>query len=345
MSWINTMGADPEFILYSKAKYVRNAARLSFGSLADSKKLAELHSRIDKLLTGNGFTAEKHSSGSTSLLSLVERQLADPSVAAADGPVTVYINDPCNITASLGTHDLVTIQSTMSGRAVSEAKNSAATAEEMLDSDVIFAYSEDVGYLCQRPEKCGSCLELSVCAFLPSIRALCDLESTRRALLCHGIELYPLINDGDNAGDLYVISYTPNHLACEDSAARYLDLIAGELCHNEEKRLGMLYPSAREDIADAAFRALGILSNARKISESDMLMMISSIRLSLCLKCEEACLLPTLSDLNFLTLECLDCSVASTAKTRCTSQEDIDKARAELLRKYISAKVKALAEA
>ena len=245
MSWFNTLGAYPERILYSRARYLRNISKLAFGNTVDRTKLTGVFSKIEKVLCSGGFRGERLPMGAhPSVLALAEKQFIDADLVFSEGARSVYFNEPCNLTVAIGGRDLISIQSILPGRAIAEAKNSAAVAEEMLDSELGFAYSESIGYLCERPELCGSGMQLSACLFMPSLRLLGTLDRTRQKLFCRGVMLSPLLSVEGGAGDLYTVCYTPPHLADEQGAVTFFDSLLGELDTLEKSNERMLFPDS-----------------------------------------------------------------------------------------------------
>ncbi len=92
MSWFNTLGPCPNYVLFSKVKYIRNLAKLPFYRSADPKRLEEETSRIDKILVSNGFKGEKIASGrSAYLLSLAEKQFVDNEFIDSELSRTVIV--------------------------------------------------------------------------------------------------------------------------------------------------------------------------------------------------------------------------------------------------------------
>lgn len=344
MSWFNTRGACAERILFSKARYVRNAAKLPFGNLSDRTKLSSICSKIEKTLTSGGFRAERLPSCSTpSVLSLAEKQFIDADLLMSDCSATVFFNEPCNLTVTVGGRDLISIQSVMAGRSIVEAKNSAAVAEEMLDSEINFAYSESIGYLCERPELCGTGLELSAGLYLPSLRLLDSFDRLQKRLISRGAVLSPMFNHPCREGDLYLLRYLPPHLCDEQSAVLFFDSLLRELDSAEEADQRMLFPDSSSPVEDAAYRALGILSCARKMSECEMLGLLSDVRLALSAKAEVPPDLPRIEDVNFLSIEGLNCCLCASSDQRFATENELELCRAEFLRKYISARITSFA--
>ncbi len=339
MSWFNTQATGSERILYSKARYTRNISKLPFGMGADTKKLTEIYARIDKILSSNGFRGERLASGeNATVLSLAEKQFISPDLVSSDGVLMLYLNEPCNLTVALGGAELISIQAIMTGQAVIEAKNSAAVAEQLLDGELTFAYSERVGYLSPLPERCGSGLELSAAMFLPSLRLLCSFEELRYSLSRCGINIAPMFKGG--MGDLYTLSYIPEHLENEQQAALYFESVLTELNASEGKSQKMLFPDSELQLSDAAFRAVGLLKSSKRMGEDEMLRLISDIRIYISM-CNEDEALPSLTDLSFMGVEGLNCCLLAGTNQKCSTNDELCRIRSELLRKYIAAKLKA----
>ena len=315
---------------------------MPFGNTSDRTKLSPIYSKIEKSLTSGGFRGERLPSGAPyTVLSLAEKQFIDRDLVFSEGARIVYFNEPCNLTVSLGGRDLISIQAVMPGRAILEAGKSASAPEEMLDSDLSFAYVESIGYLCERPELCGSALELSAGLYLPSLRLLGSLEGVRKNLASRGVLLSPMNSLSGNPGDLYTLRYVPPHLADEESAVSFFDALLSELDAYEMSRQRMIFPDASAALEDAAYRALGILSYSRKIGEGEMLCLLSDIRLAISARTDVSDSLPRIEDLNFLSIEGLNCCLLASSDQKCSSEEELDVLRASFLRKYISAKVMA----
>lgn len=335
MSWFNTEGANPERILFSRARYQRHPERLAFGLSANDKRLSDICQKIDKLLLQNGFRAES----SENAAALAEKQLISPEIAQYGGARAVYFNEPCSLSVTVGGSELISIQSVMSGRSITEARGAAAKVEELLDGELGFAYNERLGYLCARPEECGSALELCACIYLPSLRLLGGYEQLCSTLMRRGAQLFPLLDSKDNAGDLYLLCLRPPHLADEQQCVMNFDTLMGELDRLEEKRCKMLYPTDNAEVSERAHRAVGALKYARNMSQDEMLCLISDIRLSLTLGACEKDALPSLCDLNYMCAEGFDLCLIASSKQRCTCFADVHRLRAEFLSKYISGRV------
>ena len=338
MSWYNTQGPCQNYVLFSKVRYIRNPAKLNFSPLGDKKKLQEITAKLTSLLTSNGFRGESTVNGVTpAILSLAERQLVESDFVYADNDRSLYLNDPCNLTISIGGRNLISISSVTSGLSLIEAKNLASEAEEMLDREISFAYNERVGYLSPNCSECGSGLALEAALYLPSLRQCNSLNNLERNLSEIGIKIAPMFIH-ENA-DIYKVTFVPHFLADEDASAVFFSDTVSSIVEKEKNALGMFFSGKGKILYEDARRALGTLLFCESINEGEMLSLLSSIRLCLCIgEVGSPSSLPSLEELNFLVAEGLSASVIATSKEICTSENDCDHLRAALLSRYIERK-------
>jgi len=143
MSWYNTQGPLCDHVLFSRVRYVRNIAKQSFYPLIDQKRGAEVTARLDAILSKSGFHSERVAPGvSAQILSLSEKQFVSRDFVYSEKPRALYLNEPCNMIVSVGGDNYISISSVVSGAAISEARNMAAGAEELIDREIAFAYLE-----------------------------------------------------------------------------------------------------------------------------------------------------------------------------------------------------------
>lgn len=337
MSWFNTVGPCSEYVLLSKVKYIRNVSNMPFYKLAEPQRADEIFKLIDKTLVGNGFKGEKIAGGlNAQVLSLAEKHLTDPDFAVSELERYIYLNEPCNLSVSVGGKELITVQSVMAGRAVSEARNTASVAEELLDRELEFAYNENIGYLSADPRRCGSGIELSAVMYLPSLR----LDGNFRTGINTDISeicIEPLFKYADNAGDLYLLTYSPKYLSDEGASTEYFSRTVDKIASDERERERMIFPNTDNDICNTAFRALGILLHARRLGECEMLSLLSDIRLCRALYGKDGIDgLPDIAELNFMVAEGLNSSIFLSSGQSCTSAEECDEKRAQFTSRYIS---------
>ena len=339
MSWYTTEGQLYDFVLFSRVRYIRNIAKQSFYPDADLKRSSESVARLDSILQKNGFRCEKIAPGVTAqVLSLAEKGFVGRDFVYTDKPRALYQNEPCNLLILLGGDNFLSITSCVSGAGIGEAKNMAAGAEELIDLEMPFAYLEGIGYLSPKISDCGSGIELSSALYLPSLRLTDARSALVSALSRIGMSLCPMMGDRENSGDIYILSYIPHHLADEDSAVAHFADTVQSIVEKEKARLGMIFKNRDKTIFESARRALGALIYSCELSESEMLSLLSDIRLAICTRDSVGDALPRVGTLNYLSCEGLSASVMLSSKEKCSSIEECDRARAALVRGYIEHK-------
>lgn len=340
MSWYTATGSSPNHVLFSKVRYIRNEAKRNFYHLLDSKRAQETLNKLNSVLTSNGFRGESVAQGvSPAMLSLCEKHFIECDFAYSDRPRALYLNEPCNLLVAVGGRDLISISSVTSGLSVIEAENMASKAEELIDREITFAYNDKLGYLSPAPECTGSGLTFSAALYLPSLRLCGGFETLQKCLGARDLSLFPMFSGTECRSDLYILSYIPYYLADEDSATVFFSDVVSAIVDREKDQIGISLGERDRIIYENARRSLGTLLYAESVSESEMLARLSDIRLALCMQKENPPKeFPSVQDINYLSAEGLNSSVAASAKEGCNSLEQCDALRASLIKRYINHK-------
>ena len=332
MSWFDTEGKLPYHVIFSQTSYVRNAASLPFIGKCDQKSLVAISDRIDSLLLKNGFRRENIPDGDTLRLgALFEKGFIPPDLLRSTPLRAVYFNEPCSLAVSVGGKDLLTVRSLLPGLSVTETRNIASGAEELLDGEIEFAYNDAAGYLSPNPSRCGSGAEFTALLYLPSLRLCGTAESLRQRLLRSKAELIPFLKNG-SPSDLYLLSHTPSHTCDEQLSAEAFGSVVSRVVEEEIAAERIIFSSSSKIIIDKAWRAYGALLYARDLTAIDMLSLCSSVRIALANCDGKTAKLPPVSPvlLNAILGRGLDCSVI-TEMNVCHTCDECSSRRAELI--------------
>ena len=333
MSWFTTEGKHPHHVIFSKTTFVRNLSGMPFTKKMGDKSIDSFFKKADALLSKNGFRSDILSESDPIYpLSLAEKGFIDNGMLTSSPRRAVYFNEPCSLSVSLGGRDLISISSLVSGLAMTETRNIAISAEELLDREFEFAYNEQTGYLSATPSLCGSGAMFSAMLFLPALVSQGEIADLRRSCAELGASLEPaFIHRG---GNLYFISHTPSHLCNETHAAEGFSALIEAIIDRETTLEGIIAEGNGRIIVDRAWRAYGQMLYARLLDESDLLTLSSALRFSLAATEGKAKLPPvTVKELNLMLGECLNASI--TATSGCNSDEEIATSRAEIVSKMI----------
>lgn len=333
MSWFTTEGKHPHHIIFSKTTFVRNLSGVPFTKRLSEKSADSFFKKADALLSKNGFRSELLSESDTIYsLSLAEKGFIDRGMLISSPRRAVYFNEPCSLSVSLGGRDLISISSLVSGLAMTETRNIATSAEELLDREFEFAYNEQTGYLSATPSLCGSGAVFSALLFLPALASQDEISELRHICSDQGVRIEPAFTHG--GGDLYFIYHTPSHLCDEIQATEAFSSMIEAIIHRESTLEGIMTEGNGRIIVDRAWRAYGQLLYARRLDENDLLTLSSALRFALASTEGKAKLPPvTVKELNLMLGECLNASI--TASSGCGSDEEIATTRAETVSKMI----------
>lgn len=332
MSWFDTEGKLPYHVIFSQTSYARNAAGMPFIGKCDQKSLVAICDRIDSMLLKNGFRRENIPDEDTLRLgALFEKGFIPPDLLRSTPLRAIYFNEPCSLAVSVGGSDLLTVRSLLPGLSVAETRNIASGAEELLDSEIEFAYNDAAGYLSPTPSGCGSGAEFTALLYLPSLRLCGSTEALRQRLLRSKAELFPFLKNG-SAADLYILSHTPSHTCDEQLSAEAFGALLMRIVEEESAAERIIFSSSSKIMTDKAWRAYGALLYARDLTALDMLSLCSSVRIALACHDGKDAKLPPVSTvlLNTILARGLDCSVI-TETGICRSRDECCSRRAELV--------------
>lgn len=335
MSWFNSEGALPSHVLWSRVRYIRNLSSAFYKS--DEKTILEAQKKLFEIMQGNGFRKEDIPDGSQiKLRSLAEKQFIPYSLEHSSIH-DVYFNEPCSLIISFGGKDIFDIRALLSGRALKDALNIASQAEELLDGDFDFAYSETYGYLSPSPKDCGSGAELSCALFLPAARYFGFKDELCLMADSFGATLLPFLSDARNHGDIFILSYTLPLGADEKFEAERFDSLIGKIVEREGESERIIFDKERIINTERAARALGELNFARRLCEDELLYDLSAIRLALLLYPEDATELEIAAHtLDKLLASCLSCSTLEGAGVEVKDIGECDGLRASLVRRILA---------
>lgn len=336
MSWFNTEGASSPHIIWSGVRYIRNPA-IPFYKRSNAKALEDINSDISTLLTNNGFHMEELPAGyCPKVCALAEKQFVPYELIRSELTRAVYFNDPCSLIISTGGKNFLDIRSLLSGRALSEALNIASKAEELLDRKLEFAYSDKLGYLSPCPSYCGSGVEFSAAVYLPSAKHSTYGERLHAEAKAFGADLSPMMACAENPEDLYILSYIPKFRTDEKTEINRFDALLGRIYDCELRNERIIFADRSKITVDNAYRAFGILSYARSVSEGDLLSLLSDLRLCLSLFPEQIQDLPIdCVRLNSLIAGGLNNSLIDAEGRPCKDKDECDSLRAHFIKKIL----------
>lgn len=282
-------GLDSDVVISSRVRLARNIAEYPFVSrlsVADSKRLVdELTPIIAEILGEDSGTFSMNELKETERQMLIERHLISKAFGmstlthsaaciAADESACVMINE----------EDHLRIQTIAPGMDLKTPLERCQEIDKFLESKVIYAFDDKLGYLTACPSNLGTGLRASVMMHLPALTLTRQMEKVRRALDKTALVVRGLFGEGEPAdGDYFQIS---NQVTLgyseEDLVGLLMEMVPHIINYERQARMYLLNEN-RDSITDRTNRALEILRKTSSIKTAETLTLLSNVRLGVCL--------------------------------------------------------------
>ncbi len=210
-------------------------------------------------------------------VSLVERHLASPEFISESDGRGILITEDESVSIMLNAEDHLHIQSTMEGLNLDQAYQVADQMDTILDKSLHFAFNEALGYLTQSPVNLGTGMHASLMVHLPALKEGGGIARISASLSKLGLALRGIYGKGSELnGAIYQFSNQVTLGLSEKEAISNLSSIAMQIISQERSARQEL--AAKLDVQDTVFRSLGILQNARVLTNDEFMRLISNVR-------------------------------------------------------------------
>lgn len=220
----------------------------------------------DLALVDREFLRERH---------LISNELAQKSkgsglVIREDEVLSVMVNE----------EDHLRLQAMRPGLQLAELWREIDALDSELERALHFAFSPTLGYLTACPTNVGTGLRASVMVHLPALRLLNEVEPMIKGLTKIGLAVRGLQGEGTEAsGNMFQISNQTTLGESERGIIERLEQIATEVAEHERHGRARLMEQREAQVRDHVGRAYGILRHARVLSTSEMLDLLSGLRM------------------------------------------------------------------
>ena len=284
LSWFGTEGADSDVVLSSRVRLARNLVGLPFPGRADLGQLAEIRQRIDAALadlgTELGQPVDRIALEQLTALQrevLIEKRLISEKIAEVQPHRLAYITRDTRISILINEDDHLRIQVMAPGLSLREAFDMASQVDDYIEERLDLAFDETMGYLTAYPTNLGTGLRASVILHLPGLVYTRNIENIVNTSPQIGLSVHPFEGIGEGA-HLYKIS---NQFTLGYSETEMIDNLrttVGEIVAHERRARKALSYLGKDGVEDGIWRAFGILSYARSLTEQELFTLLSRVR-------------------------------------------------------------------
>ena len=286
--WLGGGGPHNDVVLSSRIRFARNLAGFPFVGHANTRQrydiLASCRDHVTrKQLADNILWVDVSDSSPLDRQLLVERHLISRQHAAArdDLPRGVAVGADETFAIMVNEEDHLRIQVLRSGLQLGEAYDQIDRLDDMLESQLDFAYSRRLGYLTACPTNVGTGLRVSVMLHLPALKLTGEIEKVRRAARDMHLAVRGLYGEGSDAlGDLYQISNQTTLGKSEPEVlADFEHAVVPQIIAYEKQARQALLNQRPQQLDDKVHRAHAVLSAARVMGTEEVLQLLSHLRL------------------------------------------------------------------
>lgn len=296
-------GPESDIVMSSRIRLARNLAEYPFVRRCSPKDRTGIASSVRHaiqtlpLATSTEYV-DVAKLGDLDRQFLMERQLISHELSEAEGARAVILDPNERFSIMVNEEDHLRIQVMQSGLDLEAAWKRINDLDDLLESQLTYAFSKRFGYLTACPTNVGTGLRISVMLHLPALVATKQIEKVFRAFNKINVAVRGLFGEGSQfMGDLYQVSNQMTLGKSETELMQRVQEVIPRLIEYERKAREFLISENHDDLHDHVSRALGILCTAKKISSEETMHYLSKVRMGVNLGLINSVQIPTVNKL------------------------------------------------
>ena len=285
--WLKGTGPQSNIVISSRVRLARNLEGFSFFGWAKPKEreamLGVAKRAVEKSkFMKNAFFLKMKDLSEIDRQFLVERHLMSPEHVIDAEYKALSIDESEIVSVMINEEDHLRIQVMQSGFNVIEAWRMSDEIDTDIGRKAPYAFSTRWGYLTACPTNIGTGLRASVMLHLPALVITGQIGRVFQAISKLGLTMRGFYGEGTEAiGNFFQISNQVTLGHSESDLIDKIGSIVNKLVKREESTRNVLMMKNKEEITDKIWRAHGTLENARIITSSETIKLLSVIRLGI----------------------------------------------------------------
>jgi protein arginine kinase len=284
--WMREHGPGYPLVLSSRARVARNLEGLPFPIAAGEEELEKARGMVLEAVSRRvaddrdwevSFAEEL---SRNKLEMMAEEHITPAAFSDRIGGRAVAIGPNDGRSVMVNEEDHVRIQAILPGAQFMKVWKAADEIDTALETEVQYCYDQRLGYLTSSPSNVGTGLRVSAMLHLPALVTTGEIGKTISALAQAGIYVRGLYGEGSGvAGNIFQISNRQSLGRTEEFIVSNMDMIVRQVVDNERTARKMMLREAELDLADRAYRSLGVVERCRRVCYYEALELISLIKL------------------------------------------------------------------
>jgi len=283
--WMEGSGPETEIVISSRVRAARNIREHSFPCLASEEETNAILEKIGCAISGKpDFTDFTYwpmdELSDLEKQALVEKHLISLFLARESKNGALMLRNDEAVGIMINEEDHLRIQAILPGLQLEEAWREANHYDDLLESELDYAFDDRYGYLTACPTNIGTGLRVSVMLHLPALIMTRQISRYLGALSQVGLAVRGLYGEGTEViGNLVQVSNQVTLGHTEDEIISNLYSVIRQVIEQEQNARQALLDKKRANLADKAWRALGLLRHAQVMSSHEAIQLISDLRL------------------------------------------------------------------
>lgn len=336
--WLSAEGEEAELVLSSRVRLARNLDKRPFTHGASLEVLSSLREEISKAISScpslrGAYRFDMDVLDEADRNLLAERRLISREMAKNYRFRSLFVNRDESLGVMLNEEDHLRLQSFEPGFALGKAFERLMVLDNEIDERLIYAYSEEFGYLTACPTNVGTGLRISAMVHLPGLVHNKDIGQVLEGLRNIRLTVRGIHGEGsDIIGNFFQISNSITLGLSEEDTVKNLEGHVKKVIEFEKKARDALLRKARSLLEDKIWRAYGILRSARLVTTKEAMSLLSAVRMGIGLGIITGLGLPVLNEL-FIMIQPRH---LERLYGRAMKTEERDRARADYIRTKLS---------
>lgn len=281
--WYNKAAPSGDIAVSTRIRLARNINGYPFPARMNSVQKQEVNAKLKKAVADDNEYRLKYIDmkdvPENERFSMVERHIASREFVLNPENKAIILSDDETVSIMIGEEDHIRIQVVLPGLQLEKAYEIAENIDNMLCESLDVAFDGTLGFLTECPTNLGTGLRASVMLHLPVSESSSEIRSLTQSVNKIGYTVRGMYGEGSSAaGSLYQISNQITLGISEKDAIDNLNVIAGQIIAKERELQNNLNKIKTEDLC---MRALGTLKYARTLTSTELITLISRVKLGI----------------------------------------------------------------
>ncbi|MBR3932586.1 MAG: protein arginine kinase [Clostridia bacterium] len=285
--WYSDTTNQSDIVLSTRIRLARNLKGIPFPPKMTAEDAKKVVSLVETALDEMNYTFIKYDMQNLSTIEkqrLVEEHYISPDFAATKLPSCVYISEDNNVSIMVNEEDHLRIQCIYGGFEDEKAYDLIGKIDSYLSEKLDYAVHEKYGHLTSCLTNVGTGMRISYMLHLPAIVAYKAADSIFSAIGKLGATVRGVYGEGTKStGYVFQISNQITLGKDETEIKSSLNETVEGVITKERELRKEIYKQKGLVLEDKIMRSLGTLTSARIMQSSEMLSLLSDVRLGISL--------------------------------------------------------------